>query len=197
MGGPPTHPQVQGPATLAPWFPEHHCQWAGEQSPVAVTSVTFARIWSSSCSHSGSLKHSLSSRVGTVFWSSRQAWAWGGGGGERGEQEPRHAGPGLREPQGDPTSSRSLLGTRIGHAGGAVATEALGSALTCPCPFFSGRWENRGLGGSQGCQPDGVPGPPLTQRAFLLCLQPPRPTPAPRPTPISLGLPLRRSEHGL
>ena len=48
---------------------------------MAITSVTFARIWSSSCFHSGSLKHSLSSRVGRVFWSSRQAWAWGGGGG--------------------------------------------------------------------------------------------------------------------
>lgn len=45
---------------------------------MALTSVTFARIWPTSFSHSGSSKHSLSSRMGRVFCSSRQAWAWGG-----------------------------------------------------------------------------------------------------------------------
>lgn len=99
-------------------------------------------------------------------------------GGEWGDQEPRHAGPGLREPQGDPTSSRSLLGTRIGHAGGAVATEALGWALTCPCPFFSGRWENRGLGGSQGCQSAGQGSWPSTHS-----VRPPPVSPAPSSHP--------------
>lgn len=51
----------------------------GNPAPtVALTSVTFARIWLTSCSHSGSSKHTRSSRVGRAFWSSRQAWAWGG-----------------------------------------------------------------------------------------------------------------------
>lgn len=46
----------------------------GGGSSRAVTSVTFTRIWTISCSHSGSWKHCLSSPLDRVFWSNRQAW---------------------------------------------------------------------------------------------------------------------------
>lgn len=41
----------------------------------AITWVTFPKSWLISCSHSGSSKHTLSSRADNVFWSSRHAWA--------------------------------------------------------------------------------------------------------------------------
>lgn len=39
----------------------------------ALTSVTFTKTWLTSRSHSGSSKHSRSSREGRVFWSNAQA----------------------------------------------------------------------------------------------------------------------------
>lgn len=74
---------------------------------MAVTSVTFARIWPISCSHSGALKHSLSSRVCRLFWSSRQAWAWAGNTWSRG------ASACCVKAQGSTGDLGSLPGTRI------------------------------------------------------------------------------------
>lgn len=71
------HPWGAAQTQLRPRVPETHSGWERGQGPHTLTSVTCARTWLTSCSHSGSSKHSRSSRVGKAFWSSTQAWAWG------------------------------------------------------------------------------------------------------------------------
>lgn len=101
--------------------------------------MTFTRIWLTSCSHSGSSKHSRSSRVGKAFWSSTQAWAWLGGRMGASVQKPKAQGAigGLHGTQEQPPPGPSPLPRQVQELRpGAVGTVARSSAQGPPeaCP---------------------------------------------------------------